>query len=197
MDIRLTCSQSSAQVPINHSRYFCVRLLQSVTECSPRDFLNILDCDLKLHMIIRLAKKTDLENIRLCAQDAYEQYVADIGKAPAPMVADFAKLISEHVVHVAINPEGLLAGYVIFFPKSDHMYLDSVAVAHAARGQGLGKQLLQFCENRAKQSDLKSVRLYTNEKMTANLTLYPYLGYTEIDRRYDEGYSRVFFEKVF
>ena len=40
------------------------------------------------------------------------------------------------------------------------------------------------------------MRLYTNEKMTANLSIYLRLGYTETGRRIEDGFKRVFFEKL-
>jgi hypothetical protein len=42
---------------------------------------------------------------------------------------------------------------------------------------------------------LRRVHLYTNAKMTANLSIYPRLGYVEIDRRSEDGFDRVYFEK--
>jgi hypothetical protein len=31
--------------------------------------------------------------------------------------------------------------------------------------------------------------------MTDNLSLYPHLGYAEVDRRTEDGFNRVYFEK--
>jgi len=31
--------------------------------------------------------------------------------------------------------------------------------------------------------------------MTENLSIYPHLGYIEVDRREEDGFSRVYFEK--
>ncbi|MEQ9160672.1 MAG: hypothetical protein RLO10_10775 [Roseovarius indicus] len=39
------------------------------------------------------------------------------------------------------------------------------------------------------------MQLYTNEKMVANLSIYPHLGYAETDRRTEDGFNRVYFEK--
>ena len=40
-----------------------------------------------------------------------------------------------------------------------------------------------------------SVYLYTHEKMTENLALYSKIGYTEYDRRHQEGFSRIYMRK--
>lgn len=52
---------------------------------------------------IRLAQIEDEPSVRTCAEDAYEKYVAAIGKKLAPMVADFASLIASGFVHVAVE----------------------------------------------------------------------------------------------
>ncbi|USG61405.1 GNAT family N-acetyltransferase [Sneathiella marina] len=147
-------------------------------------------------MTIRRACKADEESIRACAEDAYEKYISAIGKKPAPMIADFGLQISEGIVHVAENLRGEVDGFIVFFPRKDHMFLENVAVKGSAVGRGVGKRLMAFCEAEARRLDLGSIRLYTNEKMTENLAIYPHLGFSETDRREEEGFRRVFFEKV-
>lgn len=36
-----------------------------------------------------------------------------------------------------------------------------------------------------------NLHLYTNEKMTENLSIYPKLGYVEVGRRTENGFNRV------
>ena len=146
-------------------------------------------------MRIRLATSADELAVRMCAEDAYEQYVKAIGKTPAPMVADFAAQISAKIVHVLTDDNGDVAGFIVFFAHDDHMFLENVAVPGLASGKGLGRRLIEYCEDQARQSGLKKIQLYTNEKMTGNLSMYLHLGFREIDRRQEYGFSRVFFEK--
>ncbi|MEC9102228.1 MAG: GNAT family N-acetyltransferase, partial [Pseudomonadota bacterium] len=47
----------------------------------------------------------------------------------------------------------------------------------------------------ARAEGLETVKLYTNVKMQANLTLYPRLGYVETARKSEDGFDRVYFEK--
>ncbi|RNF49954.1 hypothetical protein EBI00_10755 [Marinomonas hwangdonensis] len=49
---------------------------------------------------IRLASQADLAEIQICAKKAYEKYVVRIGREPAPMHADFAKLIDDGFISV-------------------------------------------------------------------------------------------------
>ncbi len=146
-------------------------------------------------MKIRKANETDEDGVRTCAEDAYEQYTALIGKKPAPMAADFKRQISDGLVHVVINLQGEIEGFIIFFPRDGYMFLENVAVKVSVAGQGLGKLLIMLCENEARRLGLRAVQLYTNEKMTQNLTIYPHLGYREIGRREEDGFNRVYFEK--
>jgi len=144
---------------------------------------------------IRPALAADEPAIRACAEAAYGGYIATIGRRPAPMDADFAAQIAAGQVHVATDATGALLGYVVFYPEGRHMHLEAVAVTPAAAGKGIGRQLIGFCEGAAHRSGLGAVHLYTNRKMTANLSLYPYLGYVEVDRRSEDGFDRVYYEK--
>lgn len=145
---------------------------------------------------LRKAVACDEAAIRDCAKNAFSGYIALIGREPAPMTADFAARIAEGHIYVAVNDNGVLQGYIIFFAQDGHMHLDTVAVIPAATGRGIGKQMITFCEDEARRLGLDAVHLYTNEKMTANLLIYPRLGYVEVGRRSEDGFNRVFFEKT-
>lgn len=81
------------------------------------------------------------------------------------------------------------------FCRVDHGLLESVAVRPNAVGRGIGKRLIKYCEAEAKRSNAKSIKLCTNEKMTENLSIYPHFGYRETDRKTEDGFNRVVFEK--
>ncbi|MFW5835082.1 MAG: GNAT family N-acetyltransferase [Pseudomonadota bacterium] len=90
---------------------------------------------------------------------------------------------------------GVVDGVVVFFRVDDDLFLENVAVRNAVRGHGVGRRLIAFAEEGVRGLGLRAVRLYTNEKMTANLAFYTRLGYREIDRRTEDGFRRVWFEK--
>lgn len=144
--------------------------------------------------MIRPANPGDEAQIRDCAEQAYARYVAIIGRKPAPMLADFKAQIEVGQVYVSADGDAF-EGFIVFFPKGDHMLLENVAVLPSATGRGVGKRLIGFCEAEARRGGFAAVRLYTNEKMTENLSIYPRLGYVEIARRHEDGFDRVFFEK--
>ena len=146
-------------------------------------------------MRIVQAKPEHLDAIRACAEAAYEKYVARIGKTPAPMVADFASQIAAGQVHVLIEDAAVL-GFVVFYPRDDHIHLENVAVDPAHHGHGCGRMLIAFVEQQARRQGFEAIELYTNEKMTENLTFYPRLGYREIGRWAEDGFNRVFYRKA-
>lgn len=145
---------------------------------------------------IRQAKASDETLVKACAEEAYEKYVAAIGQKPAPMIADFAVLISSGFAYVAVSADAEVVGFIIFMHLGDATLLENVAVRSSLAGQGIGKKLIAFCEAEAKRSGSSIVKLYTNAKMIENLSIYPHLGYRETDRRIESGFDRVFFEKT-
>ena len=145
--------------------------------------------------MIRQASAKDASAIRDCANQAYARYVPLIGRKPAPMVADFEAQIASGAIHVATNDDGAVQGFVVFFPEGQHMLLENVAVLPNAAGRGIGKALIRFCEAEGRRRGCDAVHLYTNEKMTENLSIYPRLGYAEVERRTEDGFNRVFFAK--
>jgi len=79
--------------------------------------------------------------------------------------------------------------------RREALLLESVAVLPAFQGRGIGRSLIAFAEEHARRLDLSAVELYTNERMTENLRLYPALGYEETGRATQAGFARVFFQK--
>jgi ribosomal protein S18 acetylase RimI-like enzyme len=112
------------------------------------------------------------------------------------MTADHAAAIAAGDVQVAVDGEGRVLGFVVFRVVEDHMLLDTVAVLPEEQGRGLGKALIGACEGAAWAAGISRVRLYTNARMTANLALYPRLGYVEAGRVREDGFDRVYFEKT-
>lgn len=146
-------------------------------------------------MDIRQAKLSDENGVRSCAQAAYQKYVAAIGTKPAPMTANYRAQINSGNVYILSNRNEEVLGFIVFYVSDDAMSLENVAVLPSAKGQGIGRKLIEFCESEARRLGATKVKLYTNEKMRDNLSLFSYLGYHETDRRTQDGFNRVFFEK--
>ena len=146
--------------------------------------------------MIRLAEADDEPEIRDCAEQAYARYVPMIGRKPAPMVADFVAQIAAGMVYVATDDQAIFQGFIVFYAEEEHILLENVAVLPSAAGRGVGRALISFCEDAARQRGMNGVHLYTNEKMTDNLSIYPRLGYVKVAQRTEDGFKRVYFEKT-
>lgn len=147
-----------------------------------------------MNLLIRKACLDDLTNIKQCAIAAYSVYIERIGKDPAPMIADFASAISSHTLYIA-TLASQFAGFVVFFPRGDHLHLENIAVYPKLQGKKIGYSLIKFVEDTAQKKHLYAVELYTNAKMYENLSLYPRLGYVKIGEHVEDGFERIYFRK--
>ena len=127
---------------------------------------------------IRQALPDDAAAVTACVRAAYAVYVERIGREPAPMAADHAALIAAGAVWVAAEAD-VVSGVLVLHEQPPAMFVESVAVLPERQGRGLGRELLRFAESRARTAGLAEVTLYTNERMTENLSFYPALGYVE------------------
>lgn len=144
---------------------------------------------------IRPATAADVPDIEAIVQQAYAGYVPRIGQRPAPMSADYHRLVRDGVAWVAVRREAL-AGVIVLMPHADHLLIENVAVAPDQQGLGIGTQLLRFAEEQARRSGRRELRLYTHELMTENLALYRRRGYEETHREAQHGFRRVFLRKT-
>jgi ribosomal protein S18 acetylase RimI-like enzyme len=137
----------------------------------------------------------DAPAVAACVRAAYARYVERIGREPAPMTADYGRLIAAGEVWVIRAGEGI-AGVLVLRPQPPALLVENVAVAPEHQGRGLGRALMEFAEEHARAEGLAEVVLYTNERMTENLRFYPALGFTETGRAMQDGFARVFYRKV-
>jgi GNAT superfamily N-acetyltransferase len=143
---------------------------------------------------IRPAIPDDAAAVDDLVQRAYAHYVDRIGRRPGPMDEDYRQKVAEGKVSVAVEGDEIL-GLIVLAKEPDHLLVENVAVEPERQGQGIGRALLAFAEEVATEAGITTLRLYTHALMTENLVFYPRLGYTEVDRRTDDGFERVFFEK--
>ncbi len=148
-----------------------------------------------MQMRIRLADVEDLPSVARIIAAAYGKYIERIGKPPGPMLDDYAAHVRARAAWVVEN-HGAVAGLLVLLPEGDHLLLDNVAVDPEWHGHGLGRALMLFAEQEARRRGYGELRLYTHEKMTENLAMYPALGWQEMGRGQQAGYQRVFFRKA-
>jgi len=82
-----------------------------------------------------------------------------------------------------LEVEGEPTGVAVLEERTDHLLVYSIAVKPDAQRKGYGAALLEFADQRAIGLGLREVRLYTNERMEANLRLYRRHGFVEIAKR--------------
>jgi ribosomal protein S18 acetylase RimI-like enzyme len=144
--------------------------------------------------MIRPARRAEAEWARALVRRAYALYVPRMGQEPAPMLADYGALIDAGELHV-LEDAGAGVALIVLRPDEDAFFVENIAVDPLVQGKGHGRALLAFAEAEARRLGLAAIRLYTNAAMTENLAYYPRLGFRETDRREEDGYRRVFFEK--
>lgn len=141
---------------------------------------------------IRPATAADVPAVKAVTDAAYHPYIERIGVVPAPMEADHAAEVAAGRVHVTGGP---VVGVLVLVPYEDHLFLDSIAVHPQAAGQGVGRRLLAFVDERARSLGLPEIRLYTNAMMWENHRIYPRYGYEMVERRVDGPYDRYHYRK--
>jgi len=147
-----------------------------------------------MNLRIRPGETADVAVVADLVERAYEGYVEEIGVRPAPMDADYARAVSECTLFVA-EDGGAVAGAIVLVDEGDHLEIENVAVAPSRQGAGVGRALLAFAEDHARERGLGEIRLFTHVLMTRNQRIYGLLGYSEVERRTDNGFERVFYSK--
>jgi ribosomal protein S18 acetylase RimI-like enzyme len=143
---------------------------------------------------LRRATPDDAETITALTDAAYAKYIPLIGRKPQPMTADYRQLIAEHHVWL-LTKDSQPAGALVLMYQPEHVLIYSVAVAPPYQKQGWGRHLLTWAEAQARQAGYSLIRLYTNERMEANIALYRRLGYEETGREDHLGSTLVHMAK--
>ena len=141
----------------------------------------------------RPATAADLPAIREVVGAAYAGYLSRMDRPPAPMLADYGAALDAGQLWVTGRP---VTGLIELTGAGDALHVGNVAVHPGSQGTGLGRLLMDFAERRAILLGLTRLSLYTNEVMTENQAIYTHLGYREVGRHTEDGYRRVFMEKL-
>ena len=141
---------------------------------------------------LRRATAADLPAIKAIIDAAYAKYLTRMDKPPAPMLRDYGPSVEDGTTWVTGSP---VMAVLTLYPRDDHLFVENVAVHPDAQGRGLGRGLMSFAEQEAARRGLTRMALVTHEVMTENQAIYAHLGYTEVDRRAEDGYRRIYMEK--
>ena len=130
---------------------------------------------------IRLARAEEGAAVAGVVDVAYRKWIPVIGRKPAPMLADYGKLIADGVVYI-IAPDDAVIAVLVIWPIADALLIENICVQPGQQRGGIGRALMDFAEKRAQAAGFDRVRLYTNEKFEANQAYYRKLGYAETRR---------------
>ena len=142
---------------------------------------------------LRQATAADLPAIRAVIDAAYARYLPRMDKPPGPMLRDYGPSVEDGTTWVTGSP---VAAVLTLYPRGDHLLIENIAVHPGAQGRGLGRDLMSFAEQEAARRGLTRMALYTHEVMTENQAIYAHLGYTEVERRAEDGYRRIYMAKT-
>lgn len=145
------------------------------------------------HLHLRDARENDRDAIQDVTLSAYQQYAAVM---PPPLWENYRQNILATLADVrpaeqiVAEQDGAIVGAVLLYPAgtvfsgSDGASVTLawpevrlLAVAPAARGQGIGKALMQECVRRAHQSGSAAITLHTNDMMEVAMRMYERMGF--------------------
>lgn len=102
-------------------------------------------------------------------------------------VADLSRNASDGEIWAIGDP---VLACVILTDKPDALYLGKMAVAQAARGQGMSRRLVDIAEERARDKGLSALELQTRVELVENHATFARLGFVEVGRTAHAGYDR-------
>jgi predicted N-acetyltransferase YhbS len=138
---------------------------------------------------VREANRSDHQAIREVIAAAYRQYATVLGPVVFDgYLADLLDLDSRAGDSRLLVAEraGRIVGTVTFFEDaakeglgwpSGWAGLRALAVDPAARGQGIGRQLMEACRDRARAAGAKVLCLHTASFMAAAVAIYEAMGF--------------------
>jgi ribosomal protein S18 acetylase RimI-like enzyme len=111
---------------------------------------------------IRLAVPDHVEAIRALVRAAYRPYRSRIGRDPAPIGADYDRLVQSSEVWVYVDDANRPVGAIVMRQDGQALFVENVAVAPAQQRRGVGRSLLAFAERHGASLGLVELALYTN-----------------------------------
>jgi ribosomal protein S18 acetylase RimI-like enzyme len=144
---------------------------------------------------LRRATPADAPAIRNLSRIAYAKWVPLIGREPLPMIADYDRAVTAHIIDL-LEQGGELLALIETVSASDHLLIENIAVRPDQQGRGLGDLLLRHAETLALSMKFAETQLHTNALFASNLAFYRKRGYEEYRREtMASGSTAVFMRK--
>lgn len=131
-------------------------------------------------LVFRPAAPNDVDAILAIEEDSF----TDPWSGPA-----FAPLVNrDHVYFVVVTRDGEVIGYAVAYIAAGEAEIANLAVAGLARGQGVGRILLEHLLTTLRDAGAVDVWLDVRASNVAARALYGRFGFQEVGRR--RGYYR-------
>jgi ribosomal protein S18 acetylase RimI-like enzyme len=133
-------------------------------------------------------------------RDLISNKLIDFNKAQSPKVHQCYKLESDSPtfieIYAEVEPDKLVGGLISYIDWGCWLYIDTIWIDTNYRKQGIGKKLVTSAEQKAKDNDIKRVRLCTFDFQA--LSFYQKLGYTVYGKLedYPEGHTLYYLKKI-
>jgi GNAT superfamily N-acetyltransferase len=150
---------------------------------------------------IRDARDSDRDVIRDVTLSAYEEYAALMPQHWEDYRRDVLATLTDvrPAEQIVAEQDGAIVGTVLLYPagavldrpdgtlvSTDWPEVRLLAVAPAARGQGVATALMQECVRRARRSRAAALTLHTTDMMQVAMRMYEHMGFVrapELDFR--------------
>ena len=147
---------------------------------------NRLDNRLDIHLDIHLVQPEELEDVGRLTTEVYvgEGYI-DEGDGYVLELVDTPRRARGAEVWVAVE-DGTVLGSVTFCPvgsayreiaRDDEGEFRMLAVSSAARGRGVGRELVALCVRRSRELGYAGIRMSTMDRMASAHRIYERLGF--------------------
>ncbi|MSU91214.1 GNAT family N-acetyltransferase [Rhodobacteraceae bacterium 2CG4] len=144
--------------------------------------------------MIRHARLSDLQQIRYLAQTQFAPYALRVRGRREPLRDDLRKLVEDEQIYVYVRDNGV-RGFIIYRISGPDVHIEALAVSYSYRRRGVGRQLLDAADREGLKKHCRRAIFYTNAQMFENLAYFRGKGFTEVDRRFDHGYERIYMER--
>lgn len=143
-------------------------------------------------LVLRAATAADAAGVAATIAAAFEQYRGRLepesGALRETTDGITAELARESGAIIA-ERNGRIVGCVMVKLVEDDLYFGRLSVVPEARGQGIGRRLVEAVEDEARRRELAGVRLGVRIVLVENQRFFLSLGYVEVSREAHEGFD--------
>ncbi len=145
--------------------------------------------------MIRLARLSDLHQIRFLAQTQFAPYALRLRRGRRePMRGDLREMVQQERISVHVV-DNAVRGFIVWRISGPDVHIEAMAVSPKYRRRGVGRQLLDAADREGLKRHCRRAIFYTNAQRFENIAYFRAKGFTEVDRRLEGGFERVYLER--